>query len=123
MYSEKRNVLQLIALLKAHGVTHVVLSPGNRSVPLTESFGRDPDFTCYSVVDERSAAFFALGVIQKLQKPVAICCTSGTAVMNYGSAVAEAYYQKLPLLLIDRRSLGAFVGTIRTADDSPIRDL
>lgn len=108
MYSDKKNVIQLVALLKAHGITTVVVSPGTRNIPIVESLGQDPDFTCYSVVDERSAAFFGLGLIQRLHRPVAICCTSGTAVMNYGSAVAEAFYQKLPLLLI-------------TADRSPRR--
>ena len=100
MYSEKKNVLQLLALLKAYGIDKIVLSPGNRNVPIVHSIEMDPYFTCYSVVDERSAAFFALGLIMKTQKPVAICCTSGTSLMNYGSAIAEAFYQKLPLVVI-----------------------
>mgnify|MGYP000846720131 CR=1 FL=1 len=100
MYSDKKNVLQLVALLKAHGITHIVLSPGSRNAPLIHSFAGDSDFTCYSVVDERSAGFFALGVIQALDRPVAVCCTSGTAALNLGPAVAEAFYQQLPLLAI-----------------------
>ena len=100
MYSDKKNVLQLVALLKAHGITHIVLSPGSRNAPLIHSFVGDSDFTCYSVVDERSAGFFALGVIQALSRPVAVCCTSGTAALNLGPAVAEAFYQQLPLLVI-----------------------
>ncbi len=100
MYSDKKNVLQLVALLKAHGITHIVLSPGSRNAPLIHSFASDSDFTCYSVVDERSAGFFALGVIQALSRPVAVCCTSGTAALNLGPAVAEAFYQQLPLLAI-----------------------
>lgn len=57
-------------------------------------------FKCYSIVDERSAGFFALGLIERLQKPVAIVCTSGTATCNYVSAVAEAFYQHLPLIIL-----------------------
>lgn len=100
MYSEKENVLQLVALFKAHGITHIVLSPGSRNSPLIHSFATDSGFTCYTIVDERSAGFFALGIIQAFNCPVAVCCTSGTAALNLGPAVAEAYYQQLPLLVI-----------------------
>lgn len=100
MYSDKKNVLELVALLKAHGITNIVLSPGSRNSPLIHSFATDGDFTCYSVVDERSAGFFTLGVIQATGKPAAVCCTSGTATLNIAPAVAEAYYQELPLLVI-----------------------
>lgn len=110
MYSEKRNVLQLIALLKAHDITHIVLSPGSRNSPLTHSFVMDSDFTCYSIVDERSAGFFALGVIQAVGKPAAVCCTSGTAALNLGPAVAEAFYQQLPLLVITADRPAAWIG-------------
>lgn len=100
MYSDRKNVLQLVALLKAYGIKHIVISPGSRNSPLTHTFAAEPFFICHSVVDERSAAFYALGVIQATGEPVAACCTSGTAVLNYAPAVAEAYYQQLPLLLI-----------------------
>lgn len=100
MYSDKKNVLELVALLKAHGITNIVLSPGSRNSPLIHSFATDRDFTCYSVVDERSAGFFTLGIIQATGKPAAVCCTSGTATLNIAPAVAEAYYQELPLLVI-----------------------
>ncbi len=100
MYSDKKNVSQLVALLKAHGITQLVLSPGSRNAPLIHSFATDSDFTCYSIVDERSAGFFAIGIIEARQQPVAVCCTSGTAALNLGPAVAEAYYQQLPLLVI-----------------------
>lgn len=110
MYSEKKNVLQLVALLKAHGITHVVLSPGSRNAPLTHSFATDHDFTCYSVVDERSAGFFALGVAQATGMPVAVCCTSGSAALNLGPAVAEAFYQQLPLLAITADRPSAWIG-------------
>lgn len=100
MYSDKKNVLELVALLKAHGITQIILSPGSRNTPLINSFTTDPDFKCYSIVDERSAGFFALGVIQATGKPAAVCCTSGTATLNLAPSVAEAFYQQLPLLVI-----------------------
>ncbi|MDD4777759.1 MAG: 2-succinyl-5-enolpyruvyl-6-hydroxy-3-cyclohexene-1-carboxylic-acid synthase [Fermentimonas sp.] len=100
MYSDKKSVLELVALLKAHDITQIVLSPGSRNSPLIHSFANDADFNCYSIVDERSAGFFALGVIQATGKPAAVCCTSGTATLNLAPAVAEAHYQELPLLAI-----------------------
>lgn len=110
MYSEKKSVLQLVALLKAHDVTHVVLSPGSRNAPLIHSLATDSDFTCYSIVDERSAGFFALGVSEALRRPVAVCCTSGTAALNLAPAVAEAFYQQLPLLVITADRPPAWIG-------------
>jgi 2-succinyl-5-enolpyruvyl-6-hydroxy-3-cyclohexene-1-carboxylate synthase len=100
MYTDKRNGLQLIALLKEFGIDHIVFSPGNRNTPISHSVEEDNFFTAYMITDERSAAFFALGLIQKLNKPVAVSCTSGSAMMNYGPALAEAYCRNLPLLLI-----------------------
>lgn len=100
MYSDKKSVLELVALLKAHDITQIVLSPGSRNSPLIHSFANDSDFKCYSIVDERSAGFFALGVIQATGRPAAVCCTSGTATLNLAPAVAEAHYQELPLLVI-----------------------
>ena len=100
MYSDIKSVQILVSLLKQHNIRRVVLSPGNRNVPIAHSFESDPFFVTYSVVDERSAGFFGIGLIQRYREPVAICCTSGTAVCNYYSAVTEAYYQKLPLLVI-----------------------
>lgn len=99
-YSPLENVKILVAMLKAYDIRHIVLSPGNRNIPLVYMVEKDDFFKCYSIVDERSAAFFACGLIQKLQCAVAICCTSGTAVCNYSSGVAEAYYQHLPLLVL-----------------------
>ncbi len=95
-----KKVAHLVALLKAYDIHNVVLSPGNRNVPIVHTVESDPFFKTYCITDERSAGFFALGMIEKLDAPVAICCTSGTAVANYVSAVSEAYYQKLPLLVI-----------------------
>lgn len=99
-YTLKENVQIVVGLMNAYEINHIVLSPGNRDVPLVHMVENDDSFTCYSIVDERSAAFFALGLIERLNCPVAICCTSGTAMCNYISAAAEAYYQKLPLLIL-----------------------
>lgn len=110
MYSSKKNVLETVSLLKAKGIAEVVLSPGSRNTPLIQSFASDPFFNCHSVVDERSAGFFALGIINRLQKPVAVCCTSGTALLNYGPAVAEAYYQELPLIVLSADRAESWIG-------------
>jgi 2-succinyl-5-enolpyruvyl-6-hydroxy-3-cyclohexene-1-carboxylate synthase len=110
MYSNKKSIQQLLALMLEHGVTNVVLSPGSRNAPLIHTFSQHPQFTCYTIVDERSAAYFALGLILKTQKPVAVCCTSGTALLNYSSATAEAYYQKLPLMVISADRPAHWVG-------------
>lgn len=105
-YVALKNVQVLIAMLKEYGIDHIVLSPGGRNVPFVHSVENDPYFTCYSVVDERSAAFFGIGLIHSLKKPVAICCTSATASCNYLSGVTEAFYQHLPLVVLtaDRNS-------------------
>ncbi|WP_321436052.1 2-succinyl-5-enolpyruvyl-6-hydroxy-3-cyclohexene-1-carboxylic-acid synthase [uncultured Bacteroides sp.] len=110
MYSNKKNVLQLAALLREYGIDHVVVSPGSRNAPIVQTLTQHPAFRCFTVVDERSAAFFALGLIEKLQRPVAVCCTSGTALLNFGSAVAEAFYQQLPLLVISADRPTAWIG-------------
>lgn len=98
--SSKLVVRDLVEVLSQKGVKHVVISPGSRNAPLIISFNRHPSFTCYSVVDERCAAFFALGIAQQTKNPVVICCTSGSAVLNYAPAIVEAYYQKIPLLIL-----------------------
>ncbi len=110
MYSSKKNVLETVALFKAHGISEVVISPGSRNTPLIQSFASDPFFNCHIVVDERSAGFFALGIINRIQKPVAVCCTSGTALLNYGPAVAEAFYQELPLVVVSADRPEAWIG-------------
>lgn len=100
MYPTNKSVLQLVSLLKAHGVKRYVISAGSRHKQIEIALGYDPFFEIYSVVDERSASFFALGLIQKYDEPVGILCTSGTASSNYCSAISESYYQHLPLLII-----------------------
>lgn len=90
----------VIQLCKAKNIKHIIISPGSRNAPLTIGFTNDPFFSCYSIVDERSAAFFALGIAQKLQQPTALVCTSGSALLNYYPAIAEAYYSDIPLVVL-----------------------
>lgn len=90
----------VIQLSKAKGIKHIVISPGSRNAPLTIGFTNDAYFTCYSIVDERSAAFFALGIAKQLQEPTAIVCTSGSALLNYYPAICEAYYSNIPLVVM-----------------------
>lgn len=90
----------LIEIFRQKEIQHIVISPGSRNAPLTIGFTNQDDFTCYSIADERCAAFFALGLAQQLQKPVAVVCTSGSALLNYYPAVAEAFYSQIPLLVV-----------------------
>ncbi|NLE04680.1 MAG: 2-succinyl-5-enolpyruvyl-6-hydroxy-3-cyclohexene-1-carboxylic-acid synthase, partial [Crenarchaeota archaeon] len=100
MYTQYKSIGILIALLKEHNIRHVVISPGARMRDFLLSVEEDPYFSCYSVVDERSAAYFAIGISQELNVPVAITCTSSTATTNYLPGITEAYYQGVPLLVL-----------------------
>lgn len=100
MFSTKKNVLQLVSLLKKAGIRDYILCPGSRNIPLVQTIASIKEFHCYSVTDERSAGFYAIGLMQASGLPVAVCCTSGSAVLNLHPAVCEAYYQHLPLLLL-----------------------
>jgi 2-succinyl-5-enolpyruvyl-6-hydroxy-3-cyclohexene-1-carboxylate synthase len=90
----------LVTLCRSFGIKQVVISPGSRNAPLILGFASDPYFECFSIVDERSAGFFALGLSQQSQKPTVLVCTSGSALLNYYPAVAEAYYSRIPLIVI-----------------------
>ena len=90
----------IIQLCKSHNIQHIVISPGSRNAPLTIGFTNHDFFDCYSIVDERSAGFFALGIAQQLEQPVALVCTSGSALVNYYPAVTEAFYSRIPLIVI-----------------------
>lgn len=100
MYSNLKNVQILVAMLKSYQIDTIVVSPGNSHNAIVRSLECDSFFKTYNVVDERSAAFFAIGLIEKLKKPVAICCTSGTAASNYLTGVTEASRRELPLVVI-----------------------
>ena len=100
MYSDKENVNILTSLLVAHGIHHAVVCPGSRNAAIVHNLNECPDITCYPVTDERSAGFYALGMTQALKEPVVVCVTSGTALLNLTPAVAEAYYQHQPVVVI-----------------------
>ena len=90
----------IIEICRAKGIQNIVISPGSRNAPLTIGFVNNPNFTCYSVADERCAAFFALGIAQQIKKPVAVVCTSGSALLNYYPAFAETFYSEIPFIVI-----------------------
>ena len=99
-YSKKDLSQTITQLCIAKGITNIVISPGSRNAPLTIGFTENNNFTCYSIVDERSAAFFALGMAQQLKQPVALVCSSGSALLNYYPAIAEAFYSDIPLVIL-----------------------
>ncbi len=109
MYSNKENVNILTSLLVAHGIRHAVVCPGSRNSPIVHNLNECPDIHCYPVTDERSAGFCALGIAQCLQEPVVVCVTSGTALLNLAPAVAEAYYQHQPLVVISADRPAAWI--------------
>ncbi len=93
-------ILDLVALCAKKGIQHAILSPGSRCAPLTLAFTRHPDIHSRTISDERSAAFVALGMAQQLRQPVVLVCTSGSAALNYYPAIAEAFFQQVPLLIL-----------------------
>lgn len=125
----------LAELAAAYGVKHVVVSPGTRSAPLAVTLHRSDHFVMHTVIDERSAAFMALGMAVATATPVVLICTSGSAMMNYGPALAEAYYRRVPMIVItaDRperwidqldsqtmRQSGALSAVVRRSVDIPV---
>ena len=100
MTTNKTTISSLVEICARKGVKKVVLSPGSRNSPLAIAFNRHSEIDCYVVVDERAAAFFAMGMAQQTQQAVAICCTSGSAALNYAPAIVEAFYQRIPLLVL-----------------------
>ncbi|RPF50283.1 2-succinyl-5-enolpyruvyl-6-hydroxy-3-cyclohexene-1-carboxylic-acid synthase [Aquisalibacillus elongatus] len=93
-------VSNFIDELYQNGLQHVVISPGSRSTPLAMTFSEHPSIQEWVHFDERSSAFFALGIAKRTQKPVALVCTSGTATANYYPAIVEAYYSRVPLIVL-----------------------
>lgn len=100
MYSEKENVNILTAMLVAYGIHHVVVCPGSRNAPLVHNFNQHPAIVCHPVTDERSAAFVALGISLAEESPVAVCVTSGSALLNTLPGVVEASYQQRGIIVI-----------------------
>ncbi|MDR2497693.1 MAG: 2-succinyl-5-enolpyruvyl-6-hydroxy-3-cyclohexene-1-carboxylic-acid synthase [Tannerellaceae bacterium] len=122
MYPNKKSILQLVALLKKHEINIIVSSPGARNLPIVQALVNGNDFFCYSIVDERSAGFVALGMSLRSDKcNVALCCTSGSAALNYAPAIAEAWHRNIGLLVITADRPEAWLGqgenqTIRQRD-------
>lgn len=94
------SINNLVSHIYALGVRYAVLCPGNRNAQISLSFANHKGFKCYSIVDERSAAFTALGIAYFTKNPVVVVCTSGTAVLNFYPAIAEAFYSQIPLIII-----------------------
>lgn len=99
-YSDIHSVFDLVHLSAAHGIKHAVISPGSRNAPLSISLHRHPEIKTFVIPDERAAAFFAMGLSQQSGVPTLLCCTSGSAPLNYAPAIAEAFYQRIPLLVV-----------------------
>lgn len=100
MISNKAVVQRLLEIFSRKGINQVVVSPGSRNAPLIQTFSGRGDFEMYSVPDERTAGFFALGIAMKIRRPVILNCTSGSALLHYGPAIVEAYYQNIPLIVL-----------------------
>ncbi len=98
--SNKKSVQILLTECYKYGIRNVIISPGSRNAPLILSFANNNNFKCYSIPDERCAGFYALGMAKQLQQPVAVVCTSGTALLNYAPSIAEAYYQEVPIIIL-----------------------
>lgn len=99
-YTNEKNAQVVLALLKAHGVRRIVVSPGSTNIPVSGSIQNDSYFEVYSSIDERSAAYMACGLAEKTGEPVALSCTGATASRNYLPGMTEAYYRKLPVIAI-----------------------
>lgn len=99
-YTSKRSIQLLAHVLKSYGIQDIILSPGSRNAPISIHFGEMDYFNTFSIVDERSAAFVAIGMSMCTKRPTAIACTSGSAVANYYPAVTEAFYSNIPVLIL-----------------------
>ena len=95
-----KQVFTLVSELYAYGIREVVISPGSRSTPLAIAIEAHPKLKSWIHPDERSAAFFAMGLMKGSERPVAILCTSGTAAANYTPAIAESDLSHLPLVVL-----------------------
>lgn len=114
----RQDIKNLAYICAAAGMQRAVIAPGSRNTPLTLAFTAQDGIECYPMTDERSAGFFALGMAQYSDQPVALICTSGSAVLNFAPAVVEAYYQHLPLIVITADRPSAWIDQ---ADGQTIR--
>jgi len=109
MFSNKKNINILTSLLVAHGIRRVVVCPGSRNAPIAHNFNECADICCYPVTDERSAGFYALGMALADDSPVAVCVTSGSALLNLAPAVAEASYRHHGIVVISADRPSAWI--------------
>lgn len=100
MFPKDKNAQLIVQYCKLYKLENIIISPGSRNAPLIIGFTNDPYFKTYSIVDERCAGFFALGMSKKTNMPTVLTCTSGTALLNYYPAICEAYYSNIPLIII-----------------------
>ena len=100
LYPKIQLAQSVLEILQKKGIHNIIISPGSRNAPLIIGFSNNPFFDCYSIADERCAAFFGLGLAQQTQKPVVLVCTSGSALLNYYPAVAEAFYSQIPMIVL-----------------------
>ena len=110
MLSSDRNILELLALLDAHGIRELVLCPGSRNAGIVHSALNCGKFNCHPLTDERSAGFYAIGLTQATGKPSAVIVTSGSALANLYPAACEAYYQEIPLIFISADRPSEWIG-------------
>lgn len=124
-YTNERNHQILISLLKAHHIRKVIVSPGTTNSVFVGSIQNDSDFEIFSCVDERSAAYMACGMALETNEPVVISCTGATASRNYMSGSTEAFYSKLPILILTssqpNRNIGHLFAQV-TDRTSPPKD-
>ena len=110
LYSDERNVQIIIALMKAHGIKRIIVSPGSTNTCLVASLQSDSFFEMYSCVDERSAAYMACGMAEETCEPVMLSCTGATASRNYMPALTEAYYRRLPIIAVTSSQVNDKIG-------------
>ena len=99
-YKNIENINIVVKLLKENKIRDLVISPGGTNIPLIKAVQDDSFFNCYSVVDERSASYFAIGIYLQKKVPVALICTSAQATRNYIPGLTEAFYKRVPILAI-----------------------
>lgn len=112
MYSNKENINLLTSLLVAKGITDAVVCPGSRNAPIVHNLNEAEQITCNPVTDERSAGFYAVGLAQATGRPVVVCVTSGSALLNVAPAVAEAFYQHVPLIVVSADRPQQWIGQL-----------
>lgn len=112
MYSNKENINILTALLVEYGVSDAVVCPGSRNAPIVHNLAQCESIRCHPVTDERSAGFYALGLALATRRPTVVCVTSGTALLNLAPAVAEAFYQHVPVVVVSADRPQQWIGQL-----------